>query len=114
MNLFLLVILFRMVSLLEVVIMTVNHMNLRNVGVASGRMNMLGVSTLSSYVTEDMNIGSERYFIMDELHDEASKVTACVIGTETAMITNSASSAISLAVAGCITKDDEYSRRHIH
>lgn len=93
--------------------MTVNK-KLRKVVNASGRMSILGVSTLSDDVSSAMKHGGEQYFIMEELHDEAGKFAANVCGTEAALITNSASAAISLAIAGCIAKEDTYVQRHIY
>lgn len=94
--------------------MNYDNMNVRHVVNASGRMSILGVSTLSDRVIEAMKTGGERYYIMDELHEESGKIVANMLGTEAALITNSASSAITLSVAGCIAKDDEFIRRHLH
>nr|WP_246569952.1 DgaE family pyridoxal phosphate-dependent ammonia lyase [Lentibacillus saliphilus] len=82
------------------------HMNLKKVINASGRMSILGVSTLSDDVLEAMAYGGKHYFEMKDLHEEAGQLVAQYMNTEAAMITNSASSAIALAVAGMITRDD--------
>lgn len=94
--------------------MSVNRLNVRYVVNASGRMSSLGVSTLSDDVINAMKAGGQHYYVMEELHDEVGKIVARTFSTEAAFITNSASAAIALSVAGCVAKDDEYVRREIH
>nr|WP_284140496.1 DgaE family pyridoxal phosphate-dependent ammonia lyase [Virgibacillus sp. LDC-1] len=82
------------------------HMNLKKVINASGRMSILGVSTLSDDVLEAMKYGGQHYFEMKELHEEAGRIISTYMHTEAAMVTNSASSAITLAVAGIMTRNE--------
>lgn len=74
---------------------------------ASGRMSVLGVSNISDTVLEAMKYGAQHYFIMDELHEEAGRMAAAYFHTEDALITNSASAGITLAIAGLLTKGDK-------
>ncbi|WP_099300693.1 DgaE family pyridoxal phosphate-dependent ammonia lyase [Bacillus sp. Marseille-P3800] len=81
---------------------------------ASGRMTILGVSTLSDRVTDEMRYGGKHYFEMADLYEQSGKALAAHLNTEDAMITNSASASITLAIAGLITKDDPYAVEHLH
>lgn len=94
--------------------MNVNQMKLKRVINASGKMSILGVSTFSNDVIEAMREGAQHYYEMDELYKESGKIVAQYLNTESALITNSASSAIALAVAGLVTKDDAYLVEHLH
>lgn len=94
--------------------MSVNDLNVRRTINASGRMSILGVSTISSSVAEQMRIGGQRYYEMAHLHEEAGRQVAKYIGTEAAMVTNSASASIVLAVASVIAKDDAFIRANLH
>ncbi|NBJ70829.1 DgaE family pyridoxal phosphate-dependent ammonia lyase [Roseburia sp. 1XD42-34] len=87
-------------------------MKLKQVINASGRMSVLGVSTLSDTVVNAMKEGAQHYYEMAELEQEAGKWIANYMETEAAMVTNSASSAIVLAVAGLITKNNPYQVEH--
>src|SRR5699024_2418587 len=53
-----------------------------------------------------MKQGAQSFYVMDDLRQEAGKQAASYIGTEAAMITNSASAAIVLAVSGLLTRDN--------
>ncbi|WP_236702330.1 MULTISPECIES: DgaE family pyridoxal phosphate-dependent ammonia lyase [Bacillaceae] len=81
---------------------------------ASGRMTILGVSTLSNQVVEAMSYGGKHYFEMADLYEQSGKMIAGYCRTEDAMITNSASAAITLAIAGLITKENRYAVEHLH
>ena len=81
---------------------------------ASGRMTILGVSTLSEAVLEGISFGGNHYFEMDDLYKRSGEIVANHCETESAMITNSASAALTLAVAGLITKEDPYAVEHLH
>ncbi|GLO67899.1 DgaE family pyridoxal phosphate-dependent ammonia lyase [Oceanobacillus kimchii] len=89
-------------------------LNLKKVINASGRMSILGVSTMSDYVLEGIARGGRHYFKMEELVQESGQQVAKYVHTEHALITNSASAAISLAVAGVISKDDRYLVEHLY
>ncbi len=84
------------------------NMNLKKVINASGRMSILGVSTLSDDVLEAMKLGAQHYYEMEKLHEEAGRVIASHFHTESALVTNSASSAIALAVAGMMTENNTF------
>ncbi|GIO27090.1 DgaE family pyridoxal phosphate-dependent ammonia lyase [Ornithinibacillus bavariensis] len=94
--------------------MSVSKLNLRRVVNASGKMSILGVSTLSDEVVEAIKEGAQRYYEMEELHHKAGQYIAEQLKTEGALITNSASSAIALAIAGLITKGDSYFVEHLY
>lgn len=84
------------------------QLGLRNVINASGRMSILGVSTISDSVAEAMKMGGQHYVEMKELVEKAGKAAADLIGSESALIVNSASSGIALSVAAVIAKDSCY------
>lgn len=77
-------------------------------------MTILGVSTLSPAVLKGIEIGGGHYFEMDKLYVQSGKIVANHCKAESAMITNSASSSLTLAIAGLITKDDPYAIEHLH
>ncbi|WP_370456025.1 DgaE family pyridoxal phosphate-dependent ammonia lyase [Sporosarcina sp. ANT_H38] len=87
--------------------MSLNNLDLKKVINASGRMSILGVSTLSDAVVDQLAYGAKNYFEMEELVKKSGEVIAYYLNAEAAIITNSASAAIALAVAGLITKKDK-------
>src|SRR5699024_6136653 len=89
-------------------------LNLRDVINASGRMSILGVSTLSKEVIDAISEGGSRYYVMEELHEEAGRVAAQHFGAEAAYVTNSTSSGIVLSVAACIARGDLCLGRELH
>lgn len=93
--------------------MSVNDLELQSVINASGKMSILGVSTMSDEVTEAMKEGAQSFYVMEDLRKKAGKKVAQYIKSEAAMITNSASSAIVLAVSGLLTKDDTRLIHHL-
>lgn len=80
-------------------------MNLKQVINASGRMSILGVSTLSDVVLDGMAYGGKHYFEMEDLVTQSGQAVAGMLGTEAALIVNSASAGIALSIAGAIAKD---------
>lgn len=94
--------------------MTVNKLALPRTINASGRMSILGVSTLSDAVLAAMKQGGQHYFEMAALHQAAGEIIAERLGTDAALVTNSASASITLSVAGIIAKKDPYIRQHLH
>lgn len=78
---------------------------------ASGRMSILGVSAPSDRVMDAMKHGGQNYVEMADLVDKAGEHIAGIVGSESAVIVNSASSGIALSVAAIVTKGD--SRRSI-
>ncbi|MCQ4088902.1 DgaE family pyridoxal phosphate-dependent ammonia lyase [Saccharibacillus sp. JS10] len=73
---------------------------------ASGRMSILGVSAPSDTVMEAMRIGGQSYVEIADLVNKAGDRIAAQIGFESAVVVNSASSGIALAVAGIVTGGD--------
>lgn len=92
--------------------MNVTQMNLKKVINASGKMSILGVSTISHDVLEAMKIGASSFYEMEQLVNESGKIVSKYMGTEAALITNSASAAIVLAIAGLVTKGNTYMVEH--
>lgn len=93
--------------------MNVTQMNLKKVINASGKMSILGVSTISDDVLAAMKVGASNFYEMDQLYEESGKIVSHYTKTEAALITNSASAAIVLAVAGLVTKGDAYLVEHL-
>src|SRR5699024_11625401 len=85
---------------LVVNIMNVTNSGLQNVINASGKMSILGVSTLSDEVVAAMKQGAQSFYVMDDLKNIAGEQIAKYMKTEAAMVTNSASAAIVLAISG--------------
>src|SRR5699024_7248667 len=79
-----------------------------------GNMSIIGVSTISDAVVEAMRTGGQHFYEMEALYEESGNVVAAYTQTEAALITNSASSAIALAVAGLVTKNQPYLADHLH
>lgn len=77
---------------------------LRRVINASGRVTILGVSTLSNEVAQAAIAGGQSYVVIDELIDRAGEIISSYTGAEDSCVTSSASAAIALAVAGLISK----------
>lgn len=71
---------------------------------ASGRVTILGVSTLSDEVAQAAVAGGQSYVVMEELIGRAGELIAGHTGAEDACVTSSASAAICLTVAGLISK----------
>ncbi|EGG33228.1 DgaE family pyridoxal phosphate-dependent ammonia lyase [Paenibacillus sp. HGF5] len=82
---------------------------LKRVVNASGRMSILGVSAPTDTVMEAMRIGGQSYVEIADLVDKAGDYMARILGSEAAVVVNSASSGIALSVAGIVT---EGNRRH--
>ncbi len=77
---------------------------LRRVINANGRVTILGVSTLSDEVAQAAISGGQSYVVIEELIDRAGSIIASYTGAEDACPTCSASAAISITVAGLISK----------
>lgn len=80
------------------------HIGLKRVINASGRMTALGVSTLSDEVAEAAKQGGQNYVVIDDLIDRAGEIISKYTGAEDSCVTSSASAAIVLSLAGLITK----------
>lgn len=77
---------------------------LRRVVNASGRVTILGVSTLSEEVAQAAIAGGQSYVVIEELIDKAGEIISKYTGGEDACVTSSASAAICLTIAGLISK----------
>lgn len=80
------------------------EIGLRRVINASGRVTMLGVSTLSDEVANAAIAGGQSYVVIDELIDKAGEIISKYTGGEDSCVTSSASAAICLTIAGLISK----------
>lgn len=81
---------------------------------ASGRMSILGVSAATDTVMEAMKIGAQSYVEIADLVDKAGSYVAKLIGSEAAVIVNSASSGIALSVAGIVTQGERRRSLRLH
>lgn len=81
---------------------------------ASGRMSILGVSAPTDTVMDAMKQGGQRYVEIAELVDKAGDYAARHIGSEAAVIVNSASSGIALAVAAVVTRGEQRASLRLH
>lgn len=77
---------------------------LRRVVNASGRVTILGVSTLSEEVAQAAIAGGQSYVVIEELIDKTGEIISKYTGGEDACVTSSASAAICLTIAGLISK----------
>ncbi|MCM2997213.1 DgaE family pyridoxal phosphate-dependent ammonia lyase [Paenibacillus cellulositrophicus] len=81
---------------------------------ASGRMSILGVSAPTDTVMEAMKQGGQSYVEVADLVDKAGDYIAGVLGSEAAVIVNSASSGIALSVAGIVTQGNRRLSEQLH
>jgi L-seryl-tRNA(Ser) seleniumtransferase len=81
------------------------ELKLKKVINADGRMTILGVSTFSNEVAQNMKIAGSNYFVMKDLEKNVDLDVAKMYGFEAAHIVNSASSGIALGIASLIFKD---------
>lgn len=81
---------------------------------ASGRMSILGVSAPSDGVMEAMKRGAQSYVEIADLVDKAGDHVAGIIGSESAVIVNSASSGIALSVAAIVTQGNRRRSLRLH
>lgn len=81
---------------------------------ASGRMSILGVSAPTDSVMEAMKTGGQNYVEMFDLVDKSGQYVADRLGSEAAVVVNSASSGIALCVAAMITKGNERLSLRMH
>ena len=93
--------------------MTVNHekFGLNEVINASGRMTILGVSTLSESVLEAQRFGGEHFFEMAELMKKTGAYLAKQLEVDDVQIVSSASAGIAQSVAAVIGQGSMY---HVH
>ncbi|QHW31914.1 DgaE family pyridoxal phosphate-dependent ammonia lyase [Paenibacillus rhizovicinus] len=81
---------------------------------ASGRMSILGVSAPADSVMEAMRQGGQSYVEIADLVDKAGDYIAGLLGSEAAVIVNSASSGIALSVAGIVTQGNRRLSERLH
>lgn len=81
---------------------------------ASGRMSILGVSAPTDSVMEAMKQGGQSYVEIADLVDKAGDYIAGIIGSEAAVVVNSASSGIALSVAGIVTRGNRRLTEKLH
>ncbi|SFS46314.1 DgaE family pyridoxal phosphate-dependent ammonia lyase [Paenibacillus sp. BC26] len=81
---------------------------------ASGRMSILGVSAPSDSVMEAMKLGGQRYVEIADLVNKAGDHIAEALGSEAAVVVNSASSGIALSVAGIVTQGNRRVSERLH
>jgi L-seryl-tRNA(Ser) seleniumtransferase len=81
---------------------------------ASGRMSILGVSAPTDTVMEAMKQGGQQYVEIADLVDKAGDYVARILGSEAAVIVNSASSGIALSVAAIVTQGNRRQSERLH
>lgn len=81
---------------------------------ASGRMSILGVSAPTDTVMEAMKQGGQSYVEIADLVDKAGEFVANVVGSEAAVVVNSASSGIALSVAAIVTQGNRRRSERLH
>ncbi|RKP55065.1 DgaE family pyridoxal phosphate-dependent ammonia lyase [Cohnella endophytica] len=81
---------------------------------ASGRMSILGVSAPTDTVMEAMKQGGQSYVEIADLVDKAGDHIAGILGSEAAVVVNSASSGIALSVAGIVTQGNLRLSERLH
>ncbi|AIQ20571.1 L-seryl-tRNA selenium transferase [Paenibacillus sp. FSL H7-0357] len=81
---------------------------------ASGRMSILGVSAPTDTVMEAMKQGGQKYVEIADLVDKSGDYIARLLGSEGAVVVNSASSGIALSVAAVVTGGDPRLSLRLH
>ncbi|UUZ84922.1 DgaE family pyridoxal phosphate-dependent ammonia lyase [Paenibacillus sp. P26] len=81
---------------------------------ASGRMTILGVSAPTDTVMEAMKQGGQSYVEIADLVDKSGDYVARILGSEAAVIVNSASSGIALSVAALVTRGNRRKSERLH
>lgn len=81
---------------------------------ASGRMSILGVSAPTDTVMDAMKQGGQQYVEIADLVDKAGNYIANILGSEAAVVVNSASSGIALSVAAIVTEGNRRRSERLH
>ncbi|WP_256759357.1 DgaE family pyridoxal phosphate-dependent ammonia lyase [Cohnella sp. WQ 127256] len=81
---------------------------------ASGRMSILGVSAPTDTVMDAMKHGGQNYVEIADLVDKAGDYIAGILGSEAAVVVNSASSGIALSVAALVTRGNRRKSERLH
>ena len=79
---------------------------------ADGKMTILGVSQVSDQVAAAQKQGAQNFFEMAELTVQTGRYLADLIGSEDALIVNSASAGIAQVLAGIIGRGNAYHVTH--
>lgn len=87
---------------------------LKRVVNASGRMSVIGVSAPTDTVMDAMKSGGQSYVEIADLVDKAGDHIARILGSEAAVVVNSASSGIALCVAAVVTQGDRRKSLRLH
>lgn len=81
---------------------------------ASGRMSILGVSAPTDSVMDAMKLGGQNYVEIADLVNRSGDYIAQKLGSESAVVVNSASSGIALSVAALITEGNQRISERLH
>ncbi len=81
---------------------------------ASGRMSILGVSAPSDSVMDAMKTGGQNYVEIADLVDKSGDYIADILGSEAAVVVNSASSGIALSIAALVTQGNRRKSERLH
>lgn len=86
--------------------------NLKHVINADGKMTILGVSKVSDEVVAAQKLGDQNFFEMSDLLVQTGKYLANLVGSEDALVVNSASAGIAETIAGVIGQGSLYHVYH--
>ncbi|KRN98770.1 DgaE family pyridoxal phosphate-dependent ammonia lyase [Companilactobacillus kimchiensis] len=86
--------------------------NLKHVINADGKMTILGVSKVSDEVVLAQKLGAQNFFEMSDLLIQTGKYLANLVGSEDALVVNSASAGIAETIAGVIGQGSSYHVYH--
>jgi L-seryl-tRNA(Ser) seleniumtransferase len=86
--------------------------NLKRVINADGKMTILGVSKVSDEVVAAQKLGAQNFFEMSDLLVQTGKYLANLVGSEDALVVNSASAGIAETLAGIIGQGSKYHVYH--
>lgn len=81
---------------------------------ASGRMSILGVSAPTNSVMEAVKEGGQKYVEIDDLVTKSGEHIAKLLGSEGAVVVNSASSGIAMSVAAMVTRGNKRKSLRLH
>lgn len=88
--------------------------DLKRVINGSGRMSILGVSAPTDTVMDAMKHGGQNYVEIADLVDKAGDYVANILGSEDAVVVNSASSGIALSIAALVTQGSRRKSERLH
>ena len=86
--------------------------NLKHVINADGKMTILGVSKVSDEVVEAQKLGAQNFFEISDLLVQTGHYLANLVGSEDALVVNSASAGIAETIAGIIGQGNPYHVTH--